>query len=328
MYKSPNATMLHHLDWTETDLEALESDAIPATSFKPRGDGAKYDSSYTHWRAEPDGLSVSPRDFYRVAWRRMAANTGERTLIPAIIPRGAAHTHLIYSTTSIANYEKLPLIQAFAGSLLADFMVRSAPKNDIIYPTFRQLPFNDEVSELSRLMVLRTLRLNCVTAAYADLWTEHWHESFVRDLWTDNTSILRQQPLGEVRSAWSREVPLRNAVTRRQAALEIDALAAIALGISADELTTIYRTQFPVLFGYDRRSSVYDANGRSVPSSLVALWRRRGMNDGHFVDDDLTEVHPGSGLTYRYETPFRTRDREHDLRAAYTEFQERLASRT
>lgn len=72
LYKWPNSTMKHHLDWTDVDLESLNPDALPVTSFEPSGDPATYDASYTHW-----GEARTPaRDHYRVAWRAMAANTG------------------------------------------------------------------------------------------------------------------------------------------------------------------------------------------------------------------------------------------------------------
>src|SRR5699024_708050 len=88
-YKQPNSTMKHNQDWSEVDLEQLPGDAVPVTSYKPIRDG-EYDRLYTHW-ALPNGDRVPARDYYRIAWRRMAANTGERTLIPAIIPPGVAH---------------------------------------------------------------------------------------------------------------------------------------------------------------------------------------------------------------------------------------------
>ncbi len=85
LYKTPNPTMKHKLDWSATDFEALPPDAIPVTAYKPAGDRARYDAGYTHW-----GDAGPARDHYRVAWRAMAP-TRERTLIPALIPPGAAH---------------------------------------------------------------------------------------------------------------------------------------------------------------------------------------------------------------------------------------------
>ena len=95
LYKQPNSTMKNNLDWSEVDLEALPGDAVPVTSYKPIRDG-RYDQFYTHWTL-PNGDRVAARDYYRVAWRNMAANTGERTLIPAVIPPGTAHIHGVTS---------------------------------------------------------------------------------------------------------------------------------------------------------------------------------------------------------------------------------------
>src|SRR5699024_606415 len=77
-YKAPNATMKSNKDWSLVDLETLPPDAIPITSYKPSGSRAQYDAAYTHWGEQRDDPA---RDHYRVAWRAMAANTGERTLI-------------------------------------------------------------------------------------------------------------------------------------------------------------------------------------------------------------------------------------------------------
>jgi hypothetical protein len=130
--------------------------------------------------------------------------------------------------------------------------------------------------------------------------------------------------LGDVSQCWTAETPLRIAADRRQALVEIDALVALMLGVTADELCTIYRTQFPVLYGYDRNRDHYDANGRLVPNEVLVRWRKRG---DHLTEDERTATHP-AGTTYTYELPFRTLDREHDMRVAYAEFERRLGERS
>jgi len=138
----------------------------------------------------------------------------------------------------------------------------------------------------------------------------------------------RRVEVGEVEPHWSLTSPIRIAADRRQALVEIDALLALGLGLSDGELCTIYRTQFPVLYGYDRSASVFDANGRLVPSGVVTTWRSRGGNTGLFAGDDLSAAHPGSGVNYAYELPFVTLDRESDLTIAYGEFSRRLGMRS
>jgi len=94
-------------------------------------------------------------------------------------------------------------------------------------------------------------------------------------------------------------------------------------GVTVDELCAIYRTQFPVLAGYDRGQYVYDANGRLVPTSIANAVRQGG---DHIPQEQRIAMHPGSGTVYVYETPFCTFDREFDLRSAYAAFEQRLAS--
>ena len=110
---------------------------------------------------------------------------------------------------------------------------------------------------------------------------------------------------------------------RRNVLVEIDALVALMLGVSIDDLCTIYRTQFAVLYGYDHWEYTYDANGRLVPNSVLTVWRKKG---DAITEDERKAVHPGSGVEYTYELPFGTLDREADMRTAYAEFERRLAA--
>ncbi|GAB3085666.1 class I SAM-dependent DNA methyltransferase [Isoptericola nanjingensis] len=359
-YKRPNKTMLHNTDWTSVDLEALDTEAIPATSYKPRGDRKTYDAAYAHWTRDvevgPDGKptdgspvvdpkyvrhvetttrsngttvrteTVSARAFYRVAWRGMAANTGERTLIPAIIPRHGTEVQTISTVGSPTDTRKTVLAASYLQSLVSDFAVRATPKSHVLFSTVQRLPYGGV--EYGRELTLRTLRLNSVTDAYADLWTECYDEAFRDDSWTSLPERTGWADLGDVGSTWTPETPLRRAEDRRQALLEIDALVALSLGLTADELCTIYRTQFPVLYGYDTgiskaRQDLFDSNGRLVPNAVLTIWRKKGGNDGRYSDDDLTAVHPGSGVAYTYDLPFQTLDREAHMRQAYAAFQRR-----
>jgi hypothetical protein len=127
-----------------------------------------------------------------------------------------------------------------------------------------------------------------------------------------------------VSADWTVTTPLRIALDRRQALVEIDALVALMLGLTADELCTIYRTQFAVLHGYDRNVYFYDANGRLVPNSVLTAWRKKG---DVIAEEERTATNP-AGSTYAYELPFVTLDREAEMRQAYTHFERLLAERT
>jgi len=254
----------------------------------------------------------------------MAANTGERTLISAVIPPGAAHIDGVFSVACpTSNPLSLVDVAAQLSALTSDLLVRAAPKANIRAATVDRLPRIRSEHPLLPDIRLRYLRLACLTEAYAEFWTACFEEEFTSDHWAVSPDVAAE-PLGRVARQWDVGIPLRRAVDRRQAMIELDALVAVSLGITAHELTTIYRTQFPVLAGYDRGVYFFDANGRLVPSVVLAAWRASG---GSSEAGELTATHPGSGIRYEYRLPIEVRDREVDLRDAHTAFSERLERR-
>ena len=320
MYKSPNATMSNNKDWASIDLESLNPSALPTTVYKPVGDPAAYDAAFPRWGAPPE----SARSSYRVFWRMMAANTGERTLIPAIVPPGYAHVR--QSLLSIGLQPNAPtdllVIAGVMSSLVADLTVRAAPKSSILFGSIRRLPM--VTPRLVPELALRALRLNAVTSEYAELWSRSILETSSNVDWTGGMSYIGRDPLTEVSASWSPRAPLRRASDRRQAQVEIDAIVALSLGITADELCTIYRTQFAVLYGYDRNTYLYDVNGRLVPNEVLKVWRQKG----EAISKEERTATNASGNTYEYELPFVTLDREADMRQAYAHFEKILQERS
>ncbi|WP_296146003.1 hypothetical protein [uncultured Corynebacterium sp.] len=119
--------------------------------------------------------------------------------------------------------------------------------------------------------------------------------------------------------AWDVDKPLRRDEKRRAAQVEIDAIVALPLGVTADELCMIYRTQFPVTRRYGQEDR-FDANGRKVPKEIVKADAK--LQDGAELPvADRTWVHPQSGVEYVFEYPFRQLDREADMREAYARFE-------
>ena len=310
LYKQPNQTMANQRDWTSTDLEALSANAQPITQYKPACSRDTYDRLYTHWDDSP------ARDHYRIAWRNMAPLTGERTLVPSIIPTGAAHLQSVTSTsTPTSSIHTIPTIGAVSSSLISDFMIRAAGRGHINGADFSRLPSLDKRHPFTTAVILRTLRLNCITDAYADLWTECWDESFL-----DDSPILERHGERPIGPEWTVDTPLRRAEDRRNAQAEIDVMVAMMLGVPIEDLCTIYRTQFAVLYDYDhgrgQGAYVYDANGRQLPTPVRQAWekRQRPTSNEDMPLSEHTHTHPGSGVSYVYDLPFRIRDRESDFR--------------
>ena len=217
--------------------------------------------------------------------------------------------------------ESLCLLTGFLSSLLADFSVRVAPGH-IRLGTINRLPLVVG-HPLQSSLIIRTLRLNCLTNAYANLWEEVYVDEFHFRPMGRRKRTRNRPDLGVVTRDWTANTPLRIAEDRRQALVEIDTLVALMLGVTADQLCTIYRTQFGVLYGYDHKSNVYDTNGRLVPNSVLSVWRKKGRQDKQGPSAPRP-TRPGN--TYIYELPFRLLDREADMRTAYAEFERRLAA--
>jgi hypothetical protein len=256
----------------------------------------------------------------------MAANTGERTLITALIPPGAAHIDGLVTVGSAEQRDHLTVaVAAYLSSLLSDSLVRAAPMANIRISSIERLPFID--SGLISALLIRQLRLQCLSEAYAGLWSNVFEDGFANDRWAGGSERPDRPALGEVSGDWDAAIPLRRAVDRRQAQIEIDALVALSLGTTASELATIYRTQFPVLYCYDHDDYLWDANGRLVPTEVRQAWKRAGepTEPGALAADVRTVTHPGSDVNYTYELPFRLLDRERDLQTAYEEFERRYA---
>ncbi|GAA1180149.1 hypothetical protein CGLAUT_12015 [Corynebacterium glaucum] len=293
MVKQPNPTLKHNQDWSEVDLEAMPADFIPATAYQPdRGTQPNYDGDYGSWLDRAEKVPV--RNCYRICWRAMAATTGFRTLYPSLVPPGTTHIHGVHSGASVGDDETTVAVGATLSSLLIDYQLRATGLANLYGPTIQSLA-NPEASKLRGFLIGNYLRLNCLTEAYAPLWEEL---------------------MGE---AWDVDKPLRKDEERRAAQVEIDAIVALSLGVTADELCMIYRTQFPVMRRYDQEDR-FDANGRKVPRDVMKLQAK--LRDGEELSvADRTWGHPQSGVEYVFEYPFRQLDREADMREAYARFE-------
>lgn len=290
MIKQPNPTLKHNKDWSEIDLEAMPSDFIPATGYQPnRTDNQNYDVAYGTWNV--DGRPIPVASTYRVAWRLMAATKGFRTFYPAIIPPGAKHVNGVHSAGPIETVAHV-FAGAAASSLLGDFYAQSTGIANLYGQAFESLPMPAK-SEIYKDVARTFLRLNCLTAEYAELW-----ERVTGAEWTPDTPVL-------------------NALERQKAQVRIDVSVAQLLDVSEEELRMIYRTQFPVMRKYDLVDK-FDKTGRLVPKEVLKLCENEGT-----AEEILTWAHPQSGREYNFQPTFESFDREAEISKAYAELRDK-----
>jgi hypothetical protein len=317
--KTPNEGCKHNQDYTVIDLQQLSTNYLPRTNFVPACSPDEWRRRAPSWQGEPF------LDRYRHVHREMVAPTGERTFVGAIVPPGVAHVHTVLSL-AFASTNATVAASAMWSSLPVDFFMKSTGAGHANQALVSQLPFpsHDVFDRLCR----RGLRLNCLTEHYADLWSELYDPSFRDDTFTKPDPRLPDW--SHLGPEWTWDTPLRTPYARRQALVELDALAALALGLTADELCLIYRVQFPVLQQYEA-DTWYDQRGR------IVFTNNRGLNGVGLSRKQWDELkgaqvgpHRFEGLSDPpewavdalgpYEAPFDRCDREEDMRQAYTAF--------
>ncbi|WP_306453221.1 Eco57I restriction-modification methylase domain-containing protein [Rhodococcus sp. ACPA4] len=309
LYKQPNKTMRNNLDTSEIDLNNISEEFIPRTSYQLAKPYSEYRSAYRKWLDEPSS------NFCRLAWREMSQPVKSvRTLQTALLPPGPTHVHAVNTCTLPTSHRYLAVMAGVSHSIVADFVVKLIGSSHVKASIWKQLPLPTE-SMLEDNLILRTLRLNCLVRPYSPLWAELYNPRWQRDSWVLGSGIeyLNRAQLGAVSGTWEWATPLRRAADRRQALVEIDAIVAVMLGITIEELLTIYRTQFPVLQKYEREAR-YDATGRQLPGKLASEYRKKGF----LKPADLTV----DGVTY--QEPFVGVDREHDMTLAHKHFSDLL----
>lgn len=197
-------------------------------------------------------------DEYRIASRKMLGLNQERTLMSAIIPPKTSHINGIFGMC-FKDVNQMVFVNGLMNSLPYDYFVRALGKSNFRNDTASMLPVPN--GRLDDLILVRTLLLNCVSTNYSDLWKKCFSDKFKKDNWLREDALL-DNSLFEKLSDEFIVNPLSD-YERRELLVETDVLVAMALGMSLDQLITLYKVQFPVHKNYEE-DTWYDSRGRIV----------------------------------------------------------------
>ncbi|MFI7174837.1 MULTISPECIES: hypothetical protein [Streptomyces] len=258
--------------------------------------------------------------FHRLAWREMIAPDTERSLYPALVPPGTAHTNVIRSAWILDNRSTALQAGMWAG-IPVDYLLRVTGTGHLDVGRASAMPAPAAGHPLASALLLRTLRLNCLTRAYADLWSELYDPTWpAYEPWACEWPGM--QALHAVTPDWRPETPLRTERARRSALVEIDALVAVWLGMDADALVAAYRGRFPVLQKYEA-VTWFDADGWKIAGNARTIGQRQTKES--WAQFEAYRAEPGdSPVPEGYTAPFHKADREAEMRAAHAVFQKRL----
>lgn len=328
LFKSSQAICKFNGDFDVVDLTTIEDDYLPRCKYIPALSVDKYLGRIPN---TPWGTKFTSE--YRISMRAMLNQSGERTLICALSPCESAHIHGVISLALNNSVDMLALAGCIA-SIPYDFFIKCLGKGNLRNSTIVLFPMFE--GKLVNEIIIRSLLLNCLTKYYSDLWQSSFNQDFTKFSWAKNDNRLNPGRFTSLTKEWTWNTPLRTDYERREALIELDVLVAMALGMTLDQLKTIYRIQFPVLQQYEA-DTWYDANGRITFTnnrSMVGVGFTRaefenGIKDavaGQVFKRTITDdTQPGGPVerTIEYVAPFDKCDREKDYETAWAFFEKK-----
>ncbi len=346
--KNPYKISINNSDYDVVNLQSISENFTTRTNFHPilnLGDYKKHIKGFVIGKDETGGeLYDNWIDYYRVAFRKMLSQAGERTLIGTIIAPKCSHTGSIVSLLFKDSVIQLEFA-GLSSSIIFDFILKSIGVSNLSVSRLASFPLGID-NKYKLPLYLRTLMLNCLNNRYSDLWEEVWCDDFRYQTWSIKDNRLHS--FSTLKKDWSWESPLRNYFERRQALVEIDVIAAMALGLSLQDLEMIYTIQFPVL-QQNENDTWYDAEGKIVFTCSkgltgVGLDRKRNAKTGmlgwedirgeqidentyagtsptytHTIDPAKSELYGGQQQTF--VAPYNRCDRIADYRKAWIHFE-------
>ncbi|HFT6287463.1 TPA: hypothetical protein ACHGSE_003756 [Escherichia coli] len=355
-YKTPRENCTLNSDYDCLDLLTLPDDYLPRTNYIPACDAQEYAkrTPRVSWKEQDEDEPRKVTDYYRFVNRRMFGGSSERSFISAILPKGFANINTCVATA----FESTNVLVNFTGlshSIVYDFILKSTGKSDLYGAQLGGFVYTESFG-----VKIRTLLLNALSSEYAELWQSCYTPDFNTQRWSRDLPQLPQDFFAKLTPEWQRNCALRSDYSRRQALVEIDVLVAQSLGLTLEELLTIYRVQFPVMRQYEA-DTWYDQNGRIIftPSKglvgvgLPRTARKADLKNGFVFNvdspewtggdctdqaigwddvkhlktgtvsvtfDDYTRSDEGERRTVTWQAPFIKPDREDDYKVAWAFF--------
>lgn len=330
-YKTPTEICKLNSDYDVIDQTQTHEGFVSRTNYIPDEKTSEFPElikGFKTGKRDLKGNDIYDRwiAYYKIGFRKMLSQAGERTLTGAILPSKTSHTNGVISVI-FPNNDNVVELAGLTSSIVLDFFVKTMGASNLYDARINSFPLG--ISEKFKPSLFnRTLQLNCLNKYYAPLWEENFQEEFTKDQWAKRDDRLK--PFNTLTPNWQWSTPLRNWFERRQALVEIDVITAMALGLSLEELILIYNVQFPVL-QQNEDDTWYDTKGNIVftcSKGLVGVgvdrpdWEKiRNLEAGETYEHTITKSELYLGNTITYYAPFDKCDRVEDYKEAWEWFE-------
>lgn len=309
-HQEPNPGYSHAKDNRVIDASDLTPDFVPRTVLQqfptPAAARIRLDAK-SRWSASKH---------WRVAWPEKIGLQWARCLQPVLIPPGTIHGHSMMSL-ALESAESTARVHAFMCSTVAEYIIRVIGSEHLGEPEIGSLPRPTDLSDInSRVwsnLLSRTLRLNCLTIEYSELWAACWLPE-----WRENFTLF-PMPTGSEWSAlgptWDHTVPIRSDLDRWRTLIEVDALVSVLLNLDPSQVETVGRLHVGLLEHYEHKT-VYDATGHRVSGEFHNRGGRQRVNPAEeyraAVQGEFDSV-----LIEQFTPPFSRFERWEIFHAAY-----------
>lgn len=353
--KTPRRFCKTNSHYDSIDLTVMPDNYLPRTNYISVSDLDQVED-YTLSNDSRMNTKDVTTILYKHLNREMIGPMNERTLISAIEAPKVKHVHACLSTI-FQDVRALLEFHAMTVSVPLDGFVKLTGWTHANRSLIDKFPIPNCKQEIRAAMHVRTLALTCLTTHYRALWEAAWDERFTFDQWTRFDDRIPQNFFDSLGSIWGRDSALRNYYARRQVLVEIDVLAAMALGLTLGELLTLYRVQFPVMRDnesdtwYDTLGRIAFTSSKGLQEICLPIKREKHSTEYGLITPERTETgialgwedvkHLKEGIVTRrilddtlpggpfervieYHAPFDRCDREEDYRAAWDEFSSRF----
>lgn len=340
LFKTPRRICGEKGDYDCIDLTTISEDYMARTNYSIATTLDEYA------KKNPD---VYGKKYYmhpKLVSRKMLNLKQERTFNVALLPEGYGHINGLVGIV-FKNLRELFICVSSWASIPVDFYVKVMGKSNFNFAAAAGFPVI--ISKYDSDIILRGLLLNAITLNYSEVYRVGKEFCTSQLIWSKVDHRLENR---ELSVKWLRDTPLRSDYERRQALVEIDVLTAMAIGMTLNQLKTIYRLQFAVAQQYET-DTWYDSNGRITFTNNRSLtgvgfsrseWEKAGAVqpvcrsdapwDGimkHapagyvFARTIMDDTMPGGPIEriIEYVAPFDRCDREQDYETAWKFFEKK-----